>query len=85
MNPNSIEYNVIKFGLSKEEALNLIHERNKSPFYKINHKSEDEYRKFQSHHLFSEERKKEIQLKQNEGRKKWSGRKKRENLKTDLP
>jgi hypothetical protein len=74
MNSNSIKYNVIKFGLTEVEALNLIHCRNKSPFYKTNHKDQDEYRKFQSHADFSEERKQEIQIKQNKGRERWAER-----------
>jgi hypothetical protein len=74
MNPNSVEYNVIKFGLTETEALNMIHDRNKSPFYKTNHKDQEEYRKFQAHADFSEEKKREIQVKQNEGREKWAKR-----------
>ncbi len=74
LNANSIKYNVIKFGLAESEARNLIYSRNKSPFYKTNHKDHEEYRKFQSHSDFSEERKQEIQIKQNEGRERWAER-----------
>lgn len=81
MNPNSIKYNMIKFGLNENEAISLIHSRNKSPFYASNHDSFEEYRKFQSHDNFSEERKQEIQIKQNIGREKWANKLGKENVK----
>lgn len=48
LNPNSIEYVSKVFGVSTEEANQIILRRNKSPFYKTNFSSEEEYRKAQS-------------------------------------
>ena len=48
LNPNSIEYVSKSFKVDVDMANNFILDRNKSPFYKNNHKSEDEYRIFQS-------------------------------------
>lgn len=48
LNPNSKEFVSKSRGISEEEAINLIHSRNKSPFYKENHISEEEYRRSQS-------------------------------------
>lgn len=48
LNPNSIEYVSVAYKLTKEKANELILKRNKSPFYKNNFSSEEEYRKSQS-------------------------------------
>lgn len=72
MNANSVKYNMLKFGLTEEDALALIHSRNKSPFYRHNHIDHEEYRKFQAHDSFSDEQKQEIQVKQDLGRKHWA-------------
>jgi hypothetical protein len=48
LNPNSVEYISKSFSVSEEKARDYILSRNKSPFYKKNHQSEDEYKKFQS-------------------------------------
>lgn len=47
-NPNSIYYVSKKFGVSEEEASNIIHTRNSSPFYRINHDSEESYLQYQN-------------------------------------
>lgn len=49
LNPNSVEFISIAYEVSVEESLNIIHSRNKSPFYKENHQSLDSYSKFQGH------------------------------------
>lgn len=54
LNPNSIEYIKLAYNLSEKEASILLLERNKSPFYKANHKDEESYKKFQGHHDYSE-------------------------------
>jgi hypothetical protein len=71
INANSFEYNMIKFGLTIEQAKELIYSRNKSPFFKTSHSNIEEYKKFQSHNKFSQEKKNEIQKKQDLGRNKW--------------
>lgn len=71
LNSNSFEYNMKKYGLTENEAKELIYSRNKSPFYKSNHDNYESYRKFQAHDDFSEERKEHIQRKQNKGRARW--------------
>ena len=48
LNPNSVEFVSIAYGLTKEDALKYIHNRNKSPFYKENHSSEEDYIKYQT-------------------------------------
>lgn len=47
LNPNSVEFVSVAYGLSEEDALKYIHERNKSPFYRENHVSEEDYTKYQ--------------------------------------
>lgn len=47
LNPNSVEFVSIAYNMSREEALNYIHTRNKSPFYIENHSSLEEYKKYQ--------------------------------------
>jgi hypothetical protein len=47
LNPNSIEFVSKSMNLSKEDAIKHIHNRNKSPFYKENHKDIDSYKKYQ--------------------------------------
>ena len=51
LNPNSIEYISIAFNITLEEAKKYLHDRNKSPFYKNNHKSDDDYKKYQTRNL----------------------------------
>lgn len=48
LNPNSIEFVSKTYSLSDEEAVSFIHVRNKSPFYRENHSSEEEYIKYQT-------------------------------------
>ncbi len=55
LNANSIEYIKLAYNLSEKDASTLLLTRNKSPFYKINHESNDSYIKFQGHHDFSKE------------------------------
>lgn len=62
MNPNSTEYNIIKFGLSEAAARDLIHTRNKSPFYKSNHVNYDAYKQFQAHSNFTDEKRPRYEL-----------------------
>ena len=47
INPNSVEFVSTAYGLSSDEALKYIHTRNKSPFYRENHNSEEDYKKYQ--------------------------------------
>ena len=62
-NPNSIYYVSKKFGVSEVEARNIIHKRNSSPFYRINHDSEESYLQYQNPFLrmSDEERKDSIE------------------------
>lgn len=46
-NPNSVKFVSITNGVDEEDALNVIHKRNKSPFYRINHKSDELYEQYQ--------------------------------------
>lgn len=46
-NTNSIIYVSKAYNVSESEALKIIHKRNKSPFYKENHQSEEEYKNYQ--------------------------------------
>ncbi len=48
LNPNSVEYISKSFKVDNKTANNFLLERNKSPFYKNNHESEDDYKYFQS-------------------------------------
>ncbi len=48
MNSNSAEFISLTLNLNKNEALDYIHKNNKSPFYLINHKNYDDYKKSQS-------------------------------------
>ena len=48
LNPNSIEFICKTRDISKEEAIQYIHARNKSPFYRDNHKTEEDYQKYQN-------------------------------------
>jgi len=48
INPNSVEFVSLTRNINSKEALKLIHERNKSPFYIENHQNIDEYKKYQS-------------------------------------
>jgi hypothetical protein len=49
-NPNSVKYLQLAYNISDEnECLDIIHGRNKSPFYASNYSDEEEYKKFQSH------------------------------------
>lgn len=48
MNPNSSEFISKTMNISIEEALNYIKRHNKSPFYRENHKSLDDYSRSQS-------------------------------------
>lgn len=46
-NPNSINYVQEKYHCDKNKALEIIHNRNKSPFYKENHKTTQDYYNYQ--------------------------------------
>jgi hypothetical protein len=46
-NPNSVDFVTKAYEMKHEDALNFIHDRNKSPFYKNNFKSEEEYKQSQ--------------------------------------
>lgn len=48
LNPNSIEYISKAYRVSPEDSRKFILNRNKSPFYRNNHDSEESYKKFQS-------------------------------------
>lgn len=54
LNPNSIEFVSKAYNLSEKEALAFIHDRNKSPFYKTNHKNTKEYKISQSNFGFKQ-------------------------------
>ena len=47
INSNSIEYIMGAHNMTDVEAINYIHSRNSSPFYKVNHLSESDYKKSQ--------------------------------------
>lgn len=51
LNPNSIEYISKSFKISESEANTYLITRNKSPFYKQNHETPDDYKKYQSKNL----------------------------------
>ena len=55
LNPNSVEFVSKTEGLSEEEALRLIHTRNKSPFYLENHKTKHDYQKTQRQYFYGRE------------------------------
>jgi hypothetical protein len=48
LNKNSVEFISKAYGLTTEAALEKLHSRSQSPFYKENHKTTDDYRKSQS-------------------------------------
>ena len=48
LNPNSIEYISKAYKVSSDDARKFILDRNRSPFYRNNHDSEESYKKFQS-------------------------------------
>jgi hypothetical protein len=52
LNPNSIDFVSVTNNISRAEAVKLIHERNVSPFYSENHKSSEEYSKYQADRLY---------------------------------
>jgi hypothetical protein len=70
LNPNSVEFVSKTRKISEAEAVNLIHSRNKSKFYKENHESIDDYRRYQGSRVFgkSEPKIREILLKQQKSR-----------------
>lgn len=49
LNPNSVVYIKLAYNKSDDEAIQLIHSRNKTPFYKNNHCNSETYKKFQGH------------------------------------
>lgn len=51
LNSNSVKFTSVAYNISEEDALTKIHERNKSPFYRKNHDSYEDYIKFQSTRL----------------------------------
>lgn len=48
LNPNSVEYISKSYKVSNEDARDYILNRNKSPFYRKNHDSDEDYKKSQS-------------------------------------
>jgi len=48
LNPNSLSYISSAYKISLEDAKKYLHSRNKSPFYKNNHHSVEDYKKSQS-------------------------------------
>lgn len=52
LNCNSVEYVSIVFDVSSEEALEILHSRNKSPFYKSNFNSDEDYKNSQKKFSF---------------------------------
>lgn len=68
LNPNSADFVSKSHNVSLEQALNIIHKRNSTPFYSINHSSLEDYIKFQSrddewlekHNISKEERHKSL-------------------------
>lgn len=64
LNPNSKEFLSKVLNIDLKESIDIIHKRNKSPFYKINHNSENEYKKYQARSL-------EWFDKNNKNRKEW--------------
>lgn len=48
LNPNSIEFVKASRGMTEAEALQFIHSRNQSPFYRENHQSPEEYSNYQN-------------------------------------
>ena len=70
LNPNSLEFVMKANGMSAEEASKLIRRRNKTPFYAVNHKTGNEYSKYQGSRCYGvdKERNKQIIAKQNHTR-----------------
>lgn len=52
-NPNSFKFIQLVYDLNEADAKEYLHSRNKSPFYSRNHKSEEDYKKFQTRNLDS--------------------------------
>lgn len=48
LNPNSVEFVSQSRKISKDDALALIHSRNKTPFYRCNHASDEAYARSQN-------------------------------------
>jgi hypothetical protein len=48
LNRNSVEFVKVVNNVSVAEAISIIHNRNKTPFYKENHKTEEKYREYQT-------------------------------------
>lgn len=48
LNKNSVEFITKAYGIDEKDALEKIHSRNSSPFYKENHQNDDDYKKSQS-------------------------------------
>jgi len=61
-NPNSREFISILYNISDTEALDIIHKRNSSPFYRENHDSEEEYSNYQRRdvHFYGEDKFKKV-------------------------
>jgi len=51
LNPNSVAFVSKVYDLSESDALSYIKTRNKSPFYKENHKSDEDYKKSQARNI----------------------------------
>lgn len=69
LNPNSVEFVSMTRDFTREQAIEYIHSRNASPFYRVNHADDESYRKHQNcFHRFDGDKRHEIVKKQNEGR-----------------
>jgi hypothetical protein len=66
LNANSIEFVKTAYNVDADEALAIIHLRNKSPFYACNHKTSEEYAEYQGRLMRT--RKAEMIKKQNHSR-----------------
>lgn len=66
LNANSVEFVMKSRKVSKDDAINIIHSRNRTPFYRINHQSNEEYSKQQNVFLrLTDKQKQKIVDKQN--------------------
>lgn len=53
LNPNSVEFVAKSRGITESEALEFLHTRNRSPFYRNNHKDDSEYQSYQGTRCFN--------------------------------
>lgn len=62
LNPNSVDFVSVTRGISRDEALALIHERNNSPFYSKNHDSIEAYINYQNVHARANDKQRSIEI-----------------------